>query len=159
MNKIISFITKFTFSYKFKTKVKKFKSNRKIKNKRILFDVVNSWQQFFDNISLNGMFLIGGTKKTLLTRFSISVVFVICLSLGFYLCEKNLKEYEEMSVRTTIRYDTKPEIGFPAISICPAQLGRKSSFGTSNVTLTYLSLAFSRTEEEQKLFMTTVSVQ
>lgn len=153
MNTVI-FVKKFISRTKTKTKVKRFKPRRKQNKKCCSTTFITSWRKFFDHVSVDGLFLIGGSdKRRLITRAGTLIMLLICLGLAVYQCKINVDEYQEMKIRTTIRYDTKNQIEFPAVSICPAQLARKSMFGTSNVTITFLSLAFARNEEEQKFNM------
>lgn len=96
-----------------------------------------SWHKFCESTTIHGVYDIRESiqsQKPGRSCFWITVFFICILATGWQFCN-NLILYFDFDVSTSISYQTKSELVFPAITICNENIYRKSVAANSELIL------------------------
>lgn len=103
----------------------------------ILWMLLQNWIQFCDITKLAGLSIVGGHRNSSkFNRIVLFTVWLLCLTLCIYKSIQSLDVYFKYEVKTSITFNTVAEQPFPAITLCNANMFRKSALALDDLFTT-----------------------
>lgn len=142
-----------------KTKIYPIRKKQKQNWQKIFSIFMKMWRVFFDNSKFVGLRLIAGTgKKSKMWSTIYSVFWICCFVYGFWACQNIFKLYCSDKLKTTMTYDEKEKLQFPAITMCTMNMIRRSVMSTSDINNLILSATLAKTPNQMQQLMKIVRI-
>lgn len=102
------------------------------------------FKEFCQNTTIQGLRFINGTKaKNNLIRLCWTILFLFMLWLFVLQCYISIGEYLQFNVATSVTYDMPLQLqNFPAITLCPRNVIKRSIASRAATVLTLASAIF-----------------
>lgn len=157
------FLRKFfpCFCRKSSTKVVAIKKRKRKENDS--FQISQIWKSFFNYSTIDGLYLIYGSRVSAKVARIASLVFLIIASICcLYQCCDFLQMYLRVPLKTSMVYQPVNELTFPAITFCHTFVYKRTAIAPivadtdKQVMNAFISFVI-RNEAEEKLFQQLVS--
>lgn len=113
---------------------------------------IKSWALFCDNSTLDGLYLVGGTRNAHHYKISTFMLFMAMILAGI-LCYDSLSLYLHYKLRATISYKANNELPFPALTFCNVNMFKRSVTGTDEIFKRGLTFFYGKNRAELPIIM------
>lgn len=125
------------------TRIRPFRKKQKQNWRKIFHTFGYQWREFFDHSTFVGLRLIDGTRiKSKIWSIIYLIFWILCLVYSFWRCQSVLKMYHSDKLKTTIGYNERQKVQFPAISICNMNTFRRSTISSHDAFILFVSAMY-----------------